>query len=252
MSYLVKEMKLSEILDTAFSLLQNHFWKMISLCGVVLAPFYLLYIVGTAWGAWWVQNNPYWYVETPASVFFLIFLLAALFFLAVYVVEAALVKAVGDIFLGRLPDAKACYGSVLPRIGPLLWSASLAGIFVFLGFLVLVIPGIVLHLMFFILVPVVMLEPLSGMEALKRSKGLMKGEMLKALGLILIMVVVSWGVDFALGFIRIPMLQALLGSIFQFLLIVFTNIAGVVFYFQVKAAKEDFNEEQLSKAVIGG
>lgn len=76
---------------------------------------------------------------------------------------------VRDLSLGGL------FRSVTKVLGPLLWTALLVGLGVFIGFLAFVIPGLVLLTFWAVAAPVVVCEVRSPTQALARSRELVRG-----------------------------------------------------------------------------
>lgn len=82
------------------------------------------------------------------------------------------------------------FGEVWPRVsshlGALIATSLLAALGVFLGLIVLIIPGLVLLTWWALISPVVMLEDKSGTDALKRSRELVKGNGWTVFGLLIV------------------------------------------------------------------
>jgi hypothetical protein len=76
---------------------------------------------------------------------------------------------VRDLSIGEL------FRSVLPVLGPLLWTAILFGIGVFIGFLAFFIPGLVLFTQWAVAAPAVVIENRTATQALGRSRELVRG-----------------------------------------------------------------------------
>ena len=77
-------------------------------------------------------------------------------------------------------------GSVSDRIWPLIWVGIVAGIGTFFGFLLLIIPGIVLLVWWAVFQPVIVVEKIS-FESLGRSRALVKGHGWNVLGIGLVL-----------------------------------------------------------------
>lgn len=237
--------------ETTYSLLKKNYKSLFTISGVAVAPFYLIFLVVFSWLAPRVAQDPYWFVTIPAWLPFFILVAALLFFTAIYVSGAALIRAVGALYLNEIPDLQKSYLPVFAKFWPFLWTVSLSGGLIFLGMLFFVVPGVLLHLAFFVVVPVVLFEALAGAEALKRSNELMKGEKLKAFFFFFILCVLSVVIDGVLGLIPVVFLSTLLKSVFQFLFVTFANVGIAVFYIQAKSSKEALNAEGFAK-LMGG
>ena len=89
----------------------------------------------------------------------------------------------------------------LSVILPLIGLAIVSGIGIVLGFMLLIVPGVILALMWAVAVPVLVVERKGVFEALGRSHALTKGAKWKILGLALIILVAYWLCSIVLGFI---------------------------------------------------
>src|SRR3954465_10034229 len=87
--------------------------------------------------------------------------------------QGLVVQAVRDIQDGvRDLSLGGLFRSVSTVLGPLLWTAPLAGLGAFGGFLVFIIPGLILLTQWAVAAPVVVCEPRTPFEALGRSRHL--------------------------------------------------------------------------------
>jgi hypothetical protein len=90
--------------------------------------------------------------------------------------QGLVVQAVRDLQDGvRDLSVRGLYRSVTKVLGPLLWTAILVGAGVFLGFLVFIIPGLILLTQWAVAVPVVVCELRSPPQAISRSRQLVQG-----------------------------------------------------------------------------
>ena len=102
-------------------------------------------------------------------------------------VQGALVEVVRDIHDGRPPaQATAYYQRTRSRLGTLLGTAILYGLGVLVGFLLLIVPGLVAVARWSLIVPLVIIEKLGWRAAFARSNELVKGRTGQVLGLIVI------------------------------------------------------------------
>jgi hypothetical protein len=86
---------------------------------------------------------------------------------------------------------------VLPLIG----LAIVSGVGIMLGFLLLVVPGVILALMWSVAVPALVVERVGVFEALRRSYALTSGAKWKIFGLALIILVAYWLLSLILGMV---------------------------------------------------
>ncbi len=130
----------------------------------------------------------------------------------------------------------------------------LASLIVMVGFLLLIIPGLILTLMFAVLTPVMVTEGIFGLAAMERSGALMKQNKLRALGLFIVTGILSAaliaGVDLVAGFI--PVVGSVVAGIVQGAANAFGAAALVVLYFDIRCRKEAFDLEHLARQVESG
>ena len=90
--------------------------------------------------------------------------------------QGLVVQAVRDIQDGvRDLSLGGLFRSVTKVLGPLLWTALLVGLGVFVGFILFIIPGLVLLTWWAVAAPVVVCEVRTPTEATRRSRELVRG-----------------------------------------------------------------------------
>jgi hypothetical protein len=129
---------------------------------VLLPAAVILYVIPAALGL--VNGRTGQALALAASV------IAAVFYQGI-VVQAVrdIQDGVRDLSLGKL------FRSVTSVLGPLLWTALLVGLGVFVGFLAFIIPGLVLLTWWAVAAPVVVVERRSPPQAIGRSRALVRG-----------------------------------------------------------------------------
>lgn len=90
------------------------------------------------------------------------------------VAEGVTIEMVKAAFAGRRVEIATAWDSSRGRIGPLIWTSILAGVIIVLGYMLLIIPGIVLSAIFYFAAQAVMIDGKSGTEALKTSYSFLK------------------------------------------------------------------------------
>jgi hypothetical protein len=102
-------------------------------------------------------------------------------------VQGALVEVVHDIHDGKTPArATEYYERTRGRLGTLLGTAILYGLGVGIGFVLLIVPGLIAVARWSLIVPLVIIERLGWRDAFRRSNELVKGQTGRVLGLIVI------------------------------------------------------------------
>ena len=112
--------------------------------------------------------------------------IAALIIAAVFY-QGVVVQAVRDIQDGvRDLSLGGLFRSVSKVLGPLLWTAIIVGLGVFLGFIAFLIPGLVLLTWWAVAAPVVVVETRSPTESISRSRELVRGHGWQVFGVLLV------------------------------------------------------------------
>lgn len=162
---------------------------------------------------------------------------------------ASITYAVSKEYLGQTTTIGESIRVALSKLGSVIWSGFLAGVLIMIGFICLIIPGVILAFRYYLVQQVVVLEDESGSNALKRSGELMKG---------------SYGIAFVLGFviwiasvlvgaigsiIPIPYVSNLITILLQTAAAVFWAIAAVVLYFHCRSKVEQYDLQLLAESV---
>ena len=237
-------MSFGEILDMGFRILKNHFVLLAGLQAIVFVPPRL------------VADSLTRGSDFPDPVVLLVGMLPV--FLALLILQpiimAAITHAIGENYLSRSVTFGGALRFALSIVLPLLGTWILASIIVLVGFVFFVVPGLILMLMFAVLTPVMVTEGVFGFTAMERSWALMKGNMLRALGLLIVTTILSSaltaGVDLMAGFI--PVIGSVVGGVVQGAANAFGTAALVVLYFDIRCRKEAFDLEHLAEQVESG
>ncbi|MGH3009322.1 MAG: hypothetical protein ACRDLM_07955 [Gaiellaceae bacterium] len=97
-------------------------------------------------------------------------------------VQGALVEVVRDLHEARAPaPISTYYDRTRAVLGTLLGASLIAGLGIGIGFILLVVPGLILFARWSLVVPAVLLEGRTVGDALRRSNGLVKGQTGKVL-----------------------------------------------------------------------
>ena len=111
--------------------------------------------------------------------------------------------------------------SINPKLLPLLGLSIVVGILVFIGLLIFIIPGIILALIWFVAVPVMIIENKGVFDSMSRSGELTKSNRWRLLGLMLVVYI---------GIFVVFFLAALLAAAAPILgIIAFIVLAGLVY-----------------------
>lgn len=179
-------------------------------------------------------------------------------FLASSLLVAALTYVVGERYLGRELGAGAALSRAWACLGRMLSTQILVGLWVTLGFLCLLIPGVIWYFTLALAVPVTVLEGIQGSKALARSKQLVKYDRNKVVGIVFGMLLLASLIGYALGsawgFCTGLLLQGttqsvttVLGArVLGYILSPLYPVALVLLYYDLRISHEAFDLEMLS------
>lgn len=132
-------------------------------------------------------------------------LAAVLSLVGVFWLQGALVRAVEDVRDGRVDLSMGeTVSGVQPFIGRITGASILAGLVIFIGFVLLIVPGLFLLTIWSVLVPVIVLENRSMMGAFGRSRELVRSQGWNVFGLIVLTYLILLVVGFVVGLLTSP------------------------------------------------
>ena len=243
MRYEVREMSFAEILDTGFRLLRDHFVLLTVIAASLNLPLTF------------AQELMAKAVEGDANLLLAVGLgMLVVAMLASPIIGVASTYAIGEVYLGREVSIGDALRKGLAILLPVVGTTILSGVLVLGALLLFVLPGIWVSLGLIVLSQVMVLESLFGMAAIRRSLDLMKGQRGRALGILLVVLIVQsvigFGIGLALG--SIPVLGALGSGLVASVSGAYTAAVSVVLYFDIRCRKEAFEVEQLARIVEAG
>jgi hypothetical protein len=244
MRYEVRAMSFAEILDAGFRLLRDHFVLLVGISAALYVPVTLFQSAMESLAT----------EQTPGMLFATGALGVLLFALVSPLVNVAITFALGEVYLGREVSIGDAFRKGLPILMPVLGTSLLAGLAVAGAMLLLVIPGIWVGLGLVVLSQVMVLEGRFGTAAISRSLELMKGQRLRALGIGIVIAILSavlgFGVQIALGFIPIvgPIGTGLVSAVSG----AYMAAVWMALYFDIRCRTEAFEIEQLARLVETG
>jgi hypothetical protein len=167
----------------------------------------------------------------------------AIALVASYIYQGMVVEAARDILDGRRDQTIGGLFSAAGRvIGPLLVAGVLAGIAIAVGFVLLIVPGLILITLWAVIVPVIVIERRGALESFGRSRDLVRGNGWQVFGILVVLFVGAFLVQI--------LIAALIGGISDsfagfslavlltsLLLIPLTALAASVIFFELRALK---------------
>lgn len=168
MATVLRPLSLGELLDRTFFLYRKHFMLFVGIVALPHLAFLALQLGGV------VMRDPVSVGGAVATVGWAL-LTMLVYVLALAASTSATVVAVSDVHLEKSTSCSAAYNAVKSRIPHLLLIMVGVWIGVMLGFVLIIIPGIILALMWSLAIPVAVIEKKGLREATARSSALTKG-----------------------------------------------------------------------------
>lgn len=189
---------------------------------------------------------------TQSTVIFLVFGLILLGLVLFSVSQAAILNAAYQDMCGRPSPIGESLRKGLQRFLPVIGLALLQALGTTLAYMLLFVPGLIVMSMWFVALPACVVERLGPWASLKRSSGLTAGHRWKIFGIIALLILVnSLGSAFigaVFGMFRLAHLSLIFGVTFWIwaaLLGAFQATVAVVAYYELRAAKEGIDIEQI-------
>lgn len=255
MKYEIKELGVSAILDQSFKLIQENFKLLAGITVPLVIPFALIQGFAAMVAAPQLPQNPnreameaYYRAMLGMAVYTVpLFLIFA--YIVVPITNAAMLYAISRVYLAQPTTVGQSFRFAISRILPLMWTWILTGLVVLGGMVLCVVPGIIFSFWYALVTQVLVLEGLSGWEAMKRSKALMKGNMGNLFLLMLIVALINGSAGGIAGMIWQPHIKAVVSAIAQCLGTLLGATTGVIFYFSTRCQHENFDLMLLAQAV---
>jgi len=156
------------------------------------------------------------------------------------IISGVCIKCASDLIQkgkASLPESLNFTAHKLPS---LLIATLITGILTALGFLALIVPGIIIYIMFFLVIPVIMIENMGAIDSLSRSRTLANNRWLETFVLALIVGLIIGIPVFILNFIMIPLgiYRMLVSSVIATFIQPIIPISLTVYYYSMLAKEE--------------
>lgn len=256
MAYEIRSRTLGEILDGAFQLYRNHFTTFLATSAAVTLPA----LLGASLVNWAVTGTLSPVAQQQAGVgrFLLALLLMVPISFGSYILQnSVLTIAIADAYLGRPVSMGSAFRRTLGLLGPLVGSAVLVGLGVFLGMLLLIVPGILWMLSWLFTVQAVTVEGCGASASLKRSRSLTKGRRGRLGVLLLLLSLINFAIVWGAGAVipdalrSLPLLGPILAQLPSILLAPLYPGVITLAYFDARVRSEAFDLEMLSRSLDG-
>lgn len=246
-----------QIYTDAFELYKANAAKLFTIVAIVVVPLSLLsalftYVVFKGSETTSVVLGEEVTVTTRS---FGITLLASLVAAAIAVIisallQAAIIRGAALASVGDPLDVDASYRYGFRRFGSVILVSILVGLCVGIGFIFLIIPGLILLVMFSVAIPSLVVEDRRGTDAMSRSWNLVKGHFWHVVGVI----VVGWLISIVVGLVfgaigaaigDLWLLRWIFDMIAQILIAPFIALVTVMLYVDLRARGEALTGDTL-------
>jgi hypothetical protein len=254
----LRQMGIGEILDAAIKLYRAEWKKLMAIVAIVLVPVAFIEAFATRTLPGPLTEEPAFPTEDLLGGFIAsaIITVITLLFINPFL-TAAVARAASNIYLGDSVAVGSTYRFALTKIHSILWISLLTLLAGLLGFILLVIPGIIAFVRLTFGSTVLVVEGLKGSKALGRSWRLAKGHFWRLFGVLLLANIMAGVVasilaipgslaGSAVGSQGWP-LTALGDSLASVLTTPFTTLITVLLYFDLRIRKEGFDIEVMAQ-----
>ena len=152
---------INSVLTPTITLFKDNFWLISKVVLALFAPLELFKAMA-------ISRDPLNWQATVGAFFLTVFC-------SVLATPSVIYAVVVKMQTGVTPQLNEVYRYGLSKIWKVIAASTMAGFLAFVGFVCLIIPGIILSVAFELVYPIVALENLSAIDSLKRSYNLTKG-----------------------------------------------------------------------------
>jgi Uncharacterised protein family (UPF0259) len=166
----------------------------------------------------------------------------------------ALMRAGGSSLLGRPVDVSNSYRTAFSRLGGLIGLALLVAIVVGIGFILLIVPGLIFAVFLSMSVPAFVVERKGVTESMSRSWNLVSGSWWHVLGVIFVAAILAGVVNGILSAIggNNFFLYWIFSAIGQILTAPFVALVSIVLYVDLRIRREGLTAETLATELDAG
>jgi hypothetical protein len=256
----LQPMGVGEVLDASIRLYRARWKTLMAIVAALVVPFTVIqtYAVNAAQDPF-VFNGQTYLGDSGAGV---VLLFTALNFLVLDpILRGAMVRAIAGIYLGERPTARESLRFALSKFWPLIVGIILSDILIGLGFVALLIPGVILWIRYQFVVEAVVVEHLGGGPSIGRSRRLTRGVWWHIFGTLFLAGLITGVVG---AILAIPgalltfnggigtaawLIRAAFSSLAQVIAAPFGATVGVLLYFDARIRKEAFDLAVMAREV---
>jgi hypothetical protein len=240
--------RVGAVLSKSLTVLQGNFAKYLLFGGVIALPNLFAGVIHGSGAP--ATHSP---GAAPAAVFAAIaggLAFAVIWIVVFSVCQSALIYGAFQDVRGRPFEIDASVRRGLSRFLPVIGAAITAGVLVAIGFVLFIVPGFILLTMFFVIIPVCVVEGMGPIRSLSRSSELTKGHRWRIFAIYLVPAVIIAIVDHLLERIGAGVAglagAALAGFVVSAIGGAYQAIVNIMAYHDLRAVKEGLDIEQLA------
>ena len=170
----------------------------------------------------------------------IVFVLVIISWIIGNITSGLCVKCASDLIEKGKTSLGESFNFTVYKLPSLLIATLIVGILTVIGLLALIVPGIILHIMFYLVVPAIIIENIGVFDSLSRSRKLVSNRWLKTFVLALIVYLIIGIAAFVVSLITAPfgIYSSLVGSIITALIQPILPISLTVYYYSMSAKEE--------------
>jgi hypothetical protein len=170
----------------------------------------------------------------------LAFILGIISWIIGSVISGVCVKCASELIEKGKASLGESFNFTVYKLPSILIATLIAGILVALGLLALIVPGIILYIMFYLVIPAIMIENIGALDSLSRSRRLVSNRWLKTFVLALIVGLILGIAAFVVNLIMAPLgiYSSLVGSIITAFVQPIIPISLTVYYYSMLAKEQ--------------
>jgi len=281
-------MSVGRIFDKAFTIYRHNFVRFLTIVALIQVPIALIGLLSTNFMYGGVSAGADAGEQTvaaprigdpemgsgttvadslrPAAIILMMSVSAVLALVGNMLCQAALAKSVSEYYLDREITVGQAYRFVLPKLLTLIGASLLVGLVVGFGFLLLVVPGVIFSLWFYLTTPCIVVEGRRAAEGMSRSRALVSGNLGKTFLVGLLAMLIAWVVAIPFGvvsglctkfflrdnFMLATTVRHLANVIPQILAMPIGASAFILLYYDLRIRKEGFDLEMLTQSMSSG
>lgn len=184
----LRPLSTGEVLDVGFSLYRRHFRTLMTVA-VVSQGLPLLFSVYVQFAGGALENIILWTLNIVLSA------------IGTAIGMGACTRVIADAYLGRAPSAGDAMAWVLPHAGRIFVLSAITTIVIFLGLVLLLVPGMILGAGLAVATCALVLESLSPLDAMNRSWHLTRGHRWKVFLTLVVVLALIYCVSLAALFL---------------------------------------------------